>query len=550
MVVSVPRPSSAQHALDTEAAIGGEALLRGDFSKAVANLTTELDAKGLNDEQRARLFNDRGVARWRLGELASALEDFNQAATLLPEFAAVYNNRGNALLALQSPNEASRDFDRAILLVPAYAAAYNNRAIAEVQLDKTDAALADFAKAAELAQNAPAPINGRGKLHLDLGRPYLALRDFSRAIAIEPSYRPAYRNRALTRIALQQYSVAIDEMTNALTFAPNDPSLLLTRALAQTKSQNYAVALADLDKLVAATPKSAPALAERGHVRALLGSFPEAMDDFSKAIEIDPKSRDAFVYRSEAHLANKEPDLGLADAERALKIDQNYGHGYVVRGDIEEMLGQKPQAIADFERAAESDNDDQDAWAGLKRLTGKDKPAPDPLPGAQVSGWQMAMSGDKLLAIRATMPDLLVPLERLGTDPAQLTGWEERGPPFKGIGVLRYSAGQIQNGSTQEAAELAVIIDLVHRQVIGIEPYKIGDRAATWTWTDGGELIVKGPDGVSSSFRLGEALATRPDMNRSTAQFPARTTSASTGQSASAPAHKKKGFTLFDLFFN
>jgi len=547
LVATLPSSSSAQQSVDPVSApvIGGETLLRGDFVKAIDSLTHELDAPGLTNDQRAGLFNDRGVAHWRKGDLGAALEDFNKAATIYPELAAVYSNRGNTLLALQSPTEAVRDFDRAVLLAPSYAAAYNNRAIAEVQLDQLDAAIADFSKAAELAPNAPAPINGRGKVHLDLNRPYLALRDFSRAIAIEPSYRPGYRNRALARLSLHQYAVAIDDLTNALTIAPNDPGLLFTRGLAGIAAQNYPAALADLDKLVAATPKSTAAFAERGHAYALLGSFPEAMNDFAKAIELDPKNREAYVHRAEAHLASNEAELGLADADRALKIDQRFVAAYRVRARIEEALGHKPDAAADFEQAASLDPQDQEAWDGLKRLTGKTQPPVAVVSSGQLPGWSVVQSGDRLLAHGDKLPELSIPLELIGTDAPQLTGWEEKGAPYKGIGVLRYLAGQMPAKPAPEAIELAVIIDLIHRQVLGIEPYRTGDRAASWTWTESGELLIKGPDGVNSNFRLAESLG----MGQRSAGpgAPAQTHK----QVANGPPpHKKKAFTLFDLFFN
>ena len=531
--------------------IGGETLLRGDFAKAVDSLTTELDAPGLSNDQRAGLLNDRGVAHWHMGDLSSAIDDFNKAAAIYPELAAVYNNRGNVLLSLQSSGEAKRDFDRAVLLAPSYAAAYNNRAIAEVLLGQQDAALADFSEAAELAPNAPAPINGRGKVHLDLSRPYLAMRDFSRAIAIEPTYRPGYRNRGLARVALHQFAVAIDDLTNALAFAPNDPGLLLTRGTTEIATQNYGGALADLDKLVTVTPKSPTAYAERGHVRALMGSFPEAMTDFAKAIELDPKNRNAFAYRAEAHLNNHEADLGLADTDRALKIDQHYAAAYRVRAALEEALGQTPVAATDFEQAANLDPDDELAWSGLKRLTGKERPAPEVISDSTFNNWSIVKEAGRLKARNSRWPTVLVPLELIGTDAVALTGWEEKGPPFHGIGVLRYTAGQFPANPAPKELELGAIVDLVHGQVIGIEPVRIGDRLASWEWTEGGELIVTGPDGVNSNFRLAEGLAAVPGRTGAGAtQAAAPLVPRQVAAAPAPPPRKKKTFTLFDLLFN
>jgi len=546
-------PAQAQQpiAAGVPATIGGETLLRGDFAKATESLSRELEAGGITDEKRAALLNDRGVAQWRSGALKPALDDLNKAATLYPELASIYNNRGNVLLALQAPTEAVRDFERAILLSPSYAAAYNNRAIAQMQLGNLDAAIADFSKATELAPGSPAPINGRGRVHLEDGRPYLALRDFSRAIALDPAYRPGYRNRALGRMALRQYNVAIEDLNNALTFAPSDPGLLLTRGSAAIAAQSYGPALQDLDKLVSLAPGSAPAYAERGRVKALMGSFPEAQADFGKALELDPKNRDAFVYRAEAHQLNNEPDLGLADAERALKIDQSSSLSFRVRGRLEEALGQKTQAVADFTQAARLDANDPDAWAGLQRLTGQPRGAPTEVADSRLDNWSVAKDGERLFARSDTVAGLLVPLELMNGDTATLTGYEPKAGQFKGIGVLRYLAGSIADKAGSKEVELAAIIDLAHKQVLGIEPYREGEALASWTWADSGDLVVKGPDGVSSTYHLGQGLLASAQQRlvngvlQGGTPAPRRQTAAN-----SAPPRRKKAFTLFDLLFN
>lgn len=534
---------------------GGEAILRGDFAKSVDTLTQELDAPGLGNDQRAGLLNDRGVSQWRLGQLKPALDDFNKAAILYPELASIYNNRGNVLMAIQAPAEALRDFDRAILLAPAYAAAFNNRAIARIQLKDSDGAIADFSKAAELAPNASAPINGRGRIHLDLGRPYLALRDFSRSIALDPGYRPGYRNRALARMALRQFGVAIDDLNNALTFAPNDAGLLLTRGTAQIGLQSYPAALQDLDRLVTLTPQSPAAYAERGHVRALMGIIPEAMADFAKAIELDPKNREAYVYRAEAHLLSNETGLGIADAERALKIDQRFGMIYRVRGRLKESLDQKDEAIADYKQAVSLDSGDLDAWSGLQRLTGKDRPPAELVVLSQVPGWSLVREGDKMSARSDPPSEMLVPLEGFGADPPVVLNWEPKLPPFKGIGVLRYIAGTFATPAGAQEVELAAIIDVPRRQIIGVELFRQGDKLATWTWMDTGLLVVKGPDGVSSNYHLADGVAVAGAVPaRPTAPIYQSTTTQPRRQTASAsstpPPRRKKGFSLFDLLFN
>ena len=114
------------------------ALQRGSTDHAITLYTEALDDKSLPNDRRATVLNDRGVAYSRRLNYKEAIDDFNRAIQLYPEYPAVYNNRGNVLLGLGAVREAIKDFDRALLLAPGYAAAYSNRAGAYMKLGQTE----------------------------------------------------------------------------------------------------------------------------------------------------------------------------------------------------------------------------------------------------------------------------------------------------------------------------------------------------------------------------------------------------------------------------
>src|SRR5689334_16261486 len=89
-------PSSTQALVDQAAT----SLMRGDAAQAAATYTDALKDTSLPNDRRASILTDRGVAYTRLNQAKLAIDDFNKAAQLFPEYAAVYNNRGNLLLAL------------------------------------------------------------------------------------------------------------------------------------------------------------------------------------------------------------------------------------------------------------------------------------------------------------------------------------------------------------------------------------------------------------------------------------------------------------------
>ena len=76
------------------------------------------------------LFNNRGIARYDLGKMEAAIDDYDRAIELNPEDATAYNNRGFARSDLGDLAAAIDDFDRAIALNPEDATAYFNKACA------------------------------------------------------------------------------------------------------------------------------------------------------------------------------------------------------------------------------------------------------------------------------------------------------------------------------------------------------------------------------------------------------------------------------------
>ena len=82
----------------------------------------------------AKAYNNRGVAKDKLGRHEAAIADHNQAIRLKPDFAEAYSNRGNVNGNLGRYEAAIADHNQAIRLKPDLAKAYNNRGVAKDKL--------------------------------------------------------------------------------------------------------------------------------------------------------------------------------------------------------------------------------------------------------------------------------------------------------------------------------------------------------------------------------------------------------------------------------
>lgn len=491
-------------ASETQARIdeGAAAMARGNTTQAVTAFTEALKDTALSNDRRAVLLNDRAVAHVRLGQTRLAIDDFNRAAQLFPEYAALYNNRGNLLLALGLAKEAVKDFDRAIVLAPGYVAAYNNRAGAHVKLGSHADAIRDFTKAIELAPQSPAPLSGRGRAHLALGRPHAAARDFTRAAAADGRFAPAYRNRAEAKLATGQIDDAIADFSRAIAFDANNFEIFILRGHAYLASGNTPSAIKDFSRAIEIDAKSPLGYQARGLAHGIAEAFDDAYADLNKAIELDPRSALAFAYRAQVYKLNGQIEIGFKDLQAAMKLDPGVAEAHWVKGELEEAAGRNDQAIEDLRKALSLKPSLAEAQKALERLGASlDSQEDRIVSGAGVETWRVVARGTDHFAVSTEFPKLRVPLEMGGEGTPRLLEWEAKKPPLKGIGVLRFHGGTTTGPAGAEDVEMVAIVDVTANTVVGIQPHKRGAKVATWTW-DEGKVTIASVDGVTDEFVL------------------------------------------------
>lgn len=482
---------------------GAAALQRGNAGQAVSAYTEALATPNLSNDRRASILNDRAVAYVRLGQTRAAFDDFNKAVQLFPEYAATYNNRGNLLLALGLAKEAVRDFDRAIVLAPGYAAAYNNRAGALMKLGRSADAINDYTRAIHLLPANPAPLAGRGRALLAEGRPHAAIRDFSRAVTADARFAAAYRARAEAKIEVGRVEEAIEDLSRAIAFDPNNVEIYALRGHAYLASNNAASAIKDFSRVIDLDPQGAAGYQARGLANGAAEVFEDALSDLNRAIEIEPRSALSFAYRAIVYRRSGQAEIAIKDAATALKLDPNLAEAHWAKGEIAEASGSKEEAIAELRTALAAKPSLRQAAAGLERLGAIPVENEDQVvAGAGIEKWRVVSRKGQFYALNDEFPRLRVPLEVGGGEAApRLLDWDAKKPPFKGIGVLRFSGGSQPGKAGPEPVELAAIIDLNDSTVIAIEADRLGQKTASWTWDDG-KVVVASADGVTDEFQL------------------------------------------------
>ncbi len=488
------------------------ALQRGDIDQALLLYNAALDDASISNDRRAVLLTERGVAAMKRRNFKAALEDFNKAAALYPEYAAVYVNRGSLLLMLGQPadtiREAIKDFDRAILLSPSLAAAYGNRGAAHLKLGVYDTAIADFTRAIELQPQNPAALNGRGRARLLAGRSHAASRDFSRAVTINPGFAQSYRNRAESHMRLGEYREAAEDLSRALAFDARRVEDYLARGQAYLAADNATAALTDFLKVVELDPKSVDGYIGMGFAKARSDATEEALNDLAQAIELDPRSARGYAVRAWTYRKRQQPELGEKDVERALRLEPVKADAFWAQGELKEAAGEKDAAVAAYSRALGLDIRHVESLTALARLGFQPQLEEALLPAGGAEGWKIVAVGDQFTSTHPQFPNLRVPLEMLGSGSPKIVSFERQKSPYAGFGVLQFTAGTLQTGQGLETVEAAAILDLTNSVIVGMPVAKLGTRAATYAWADN-RLTVTGADGLVEAVALRGKIESR-----------------------------------------
>ena len=165
------------------------------------------------------------------------------------DLAEILNNRGIAYKDLGLAQQAIDDYDTALRIDPDFLYLYINRGWAYTDLPQFMLALEDFNHVIDVAPGTPIAYLGRGWAHLWQGMPpELAIEDFDKALALLPGFAYAYYARGIAFQRMEEFARAVDDFDEALALEPGNPTYLYRRALTHCYADDLAAAVADINQ--------------------------------------------------------------------------------------------------------------------------------------------------------------------------------------------------------------------------------------------------------------------------------------------------------------
>jgi tetratricopeptide (TPR) repeat protein len=141
--------------------------------------------KAIELSPRAAFYNNRGIVRKELGDKPGAIDDYNQAIKINPNYADAYNNRGNVRNDLGDKQGAIDDYTLAIKINPNLAQAYTSRGFVYHQKENYTAALSDYNQAVAEDANSLAAVNNIGLIKYEQGDKETAIKQWQKAMKID-----------------------------------------------------------------------------------------------------------------------------------------------------------------------------------------------------------------------------------------------------------------------------------------------------------------------------------------------------------------------------
>ncbi len=155
--------------------------------------------------QLASALNNQANALHAQGQSLQALELFDRALALEPDFVEAYSNRGNALRRLKRFSEAMASYGTAITLRPDYGPAHNNLGLVWQELGDYETAIACHDRALAIDPRNAFAHSNRGRALRAMLRLDEALASYNQALSCKPDFTEAVWNKAVVLLTQGDY---------------------------------------------------------------------------------------------------------------------------------------------------------------------------------------------------------------------------------------------------------------------------------------------------------------------------------------------------------
>lgn len=304
----------------------------------------------------------RGETFLELQRYDDALEAYERAIKLKPEYAEAWEGQGNALLELKRHEDALDAYDKAIQIQPSYWQAWNGRGKALDRLQRYGEAVNAFDAALKIKPDSLEAWNGRGNAQIELKQYSEAIASFDEALKLQPDYAPAWYRRGWALHNLRRYQEAVESYDKAIKSKPDSSTSWYQRGNALVNLERYSDAVESYDKAVQLQPNFYRAWYSRGSALTNLGQHEQAVASFDQAVKFNPSDYESWYSRGWGLHQLGRYEEAIKSYNQAIKLQPNAYQPLYNLGNVFYNLKRYQDAIASYNRAIEKKPDHYETW--------------------------------------------------------------------------------------------------------------------------------------------------------------------------------------------
>ena len=326
---------------------GRRALADGKYAQAIENfnILTQLDTADY------WTFFFRGIAKYNLGDIRGARQDFDRSVHINPVFTSGYHYRGITESRYGNYDQALADLQHAIDLRPGEIGLYFSRGVTYFLSQQFDNAVKDFDKYIRKEPKDPSAYLNRGASFLFLGDTLKAVADYNKAIRLDRFDPEGYVRRGRVYASQKKYDLAIEDMDKAIELDTTNTFAYFNRAIMYYEQEKYKEAMTDLNRVLQDEPGNALTLYNRGLINAQLGAFEDALDDMDRVLNINPENVLAYFNRASIFIEMGLYKNALEDYDKAIELYPDFAKAYMNRAYVKNLLGDLKSSKKDYETA-------------------------------------------------------------------------------------------------------------------------------------------------------------------------------------------------------
>ena len=296
------------------------------------------------DENSPLYYSNLGLSLQALDRLEEALESYDRALAVRPQYAEALFNRGVTLQKLRRPDDAVESYDRAVAVRPDYAEALCNRGVALQELGRFTDALESYDRALVLRPDFAEALCNRGNALSAVKCLQDALESYEQALALRPDYVEVLYNRGNVLKELKRLDDAVESYDRAISVCADYAEALCNRGSALEELGRLEDALKSYDHAVAVRSDFAEALSNRGNILRALGRFEEALESYDRALATHPEGAELLYNRG----------VTLQELQRFVDAVESYDRALAVRPHFAEALSNRGGALQELQRFADA----------------------------------------------------------------------------------------------------------------------------------------------------------------------------------------------------